>query len=355
MLHFLSISDNLHGILRVLFNDMLGLCEQMTSVASAIAGLGALLYISYRVWQAIARAESIDLFALLRPFVLCICIIFFNDLVIGGLNGILSPIVQATHKIMVGQTFDMNRYQTDKDKLEKEILLRNPEKAYLASDEEYERQLDELGWSPEDLNAMQTMREQRVGYGFRGLCVRAFRWLLEIIFQAASLVIDTIRTFYLIVLAILGPLVFAIASFDGFQASLSQWFTKYISVYLWLPVADLFGAILSRVQVLSLQRDLALMESDPYYYVTMDGTVYLIFMLIGICGYFTVPAIASWIVQAGGFGSYNNLVTKGGRWLGGAAMGAAGYIGGYVSQESQEVFSKKNNPISIKKLWSSKH
>lgn len=53
------------------------------------------------------------------------------------------------------------------------------------------------------------------------------------------------------------------------------------------------------------------MSTDPWYFINMDGTVYLVFLLIGICGYFTVPTVASWIVQAGGFNSYNNLVTQG--------------------------------------------
>ncbi len=44
-----------------------------------------------------------------------------------------------------------------------------------------------------------------------------FRELLEMLFQAASLTIDTIRTFFLIVLAILGPISFAISVWDGFR------------------------------------------------------------------------------------------------------------------------------------------
>ena len=42
------------------------------------------------------------------------------------------------------------------------------------------------------------------------------------LFEAAALCINTIRTFYLIVLAILGPLVFGIAVFDGFQHTRPQ-------------------------------------------------------------------------------------------------------------------------------------
>ena len=99
MVHMLLSMDNMHGILRQLYTDMMTLCEGMTSVASGIAGLGALLYICYRVWQSLARGEAIDLFPLLRPFALGICIMFFPTLVLGSLNGILSPVVQATHSL----------------------------------------------------------------------------------------------------------------------------------------------------------------------------------------------------------------------------------------------------------------
>ena len=57
-----------------------------------------------------------------------------------------------------------------------------------------------------------------------------FRSLLELIFAAASLLIDTVRTFFLVVLSILGPVAFAFSVWDGFQSTLGQWFTRYISV-----------------------------------------------------------------------------------------------------------------------------
>ena len=101
--------------------------------------------------------------------------------------------------------------------------------------------------------------------------------------------IDTIRTFFLIVLAILCPIAFAISVYDGFQATLTQWITRYISVYLWLPVSDLFSSILARIQVLMLQKDIQEL-SDPNFIPDGSNSVYIIFMLIGIIGYFTIPA-----------------------------------------------------------------
>ena len=52
--------ENLHQILRSLYQDMMPLCSQMTGVAKGIAGLGALFYVAYRVWQSLSRAEPVD-------------------------------------------------------------------------------------------------------------------------------------------------------------------------------------------------------------------------------------------------------------------------------------------------------
>ena len=43
------------------------------------------------------------------------------------------------------ETFNVHRFQQEKDQLQREAMLRNPETAYLVSDEEFDRQLDELG------------------------------------------------------------------------------------------------------------------------------------------------------------------------------------------------------------------
>ena len=60
--------DNLHQILQNLYVEMMPLCSKMTGVARGLAGLGALFYVAYRVWQALARAEPVDVF---REKILC--------------------------------------------------------------------------------------------------------------------------------------------------------------------------------------------------------------------------------------------------------------------------------------------
>ena len=322
---------NLHEILRNLYEDLMPLCSSMTGVAKGMAGLGALFYVAAKVWQALARAEPIDVYPLLRPFAIGLCIMFFPSFVLGTINSVMSPVVKGTHTLLEGQTFDMNKYRQQKDKLEYEAMLRNPETAYLVSDEVFDKQLEDLGWTPSDLATMMGMYMDRSAYNVKKMVKDWFRELLEILFQAAALVIDTIRTFFLIVLAILGPIAFAISVYDGFQSTLTQWITRYISVYLWLPVSDLFSSILARIQVLMLQQDIEAL-SDPNFIPDSSNTVYIIFMIIGIVGYFTIPTVAGWIIQAGGLGGMNRNLSKtattGGNLAGAAAGAATGNISG---------------------------
>ncbi|MFR9611499.1 MAG: conjugative transposon protein TraJ [Rikenellaceae bacterium] len=323
-------TSSLHAILRDLYLEMMPLCEEMTLVAQGIAALGALIFIATKVWQSLARAEPIDVYPLLRPIAIGAAIMLFPNLVLGTMNGVLSPVVQGTHNILEGETLDMNEYQAQKDQLEYEAMLRNPETAYLVSDAEMDKQLDELGWGVEKMATMTGMYIERGAYETKKMIRDFFRELLEIMFAAAALVIDTVRTFFLVVLSILGPLAFAISVWDGFQNTMTQWFTRYISVYMWLPVSDIFSAIMAKIQVLMLQNDITALESDPDFSIEASNGVYLIFHIIGIIGYFCVPLVASWIIQAGGMSGYNRSITNAASKAGSFAAGATGAAVGNV-------------------------
>lgn len=329
--------NNLHEVLRSLYDDMMPLAGDMAAVAKGLAGLGALFYVALHVWQALARAEPIDAYPMLRPFALGLCIMFFPTIVLGSINAVLSPIVSGTHGMLQGQVLDLNRLQQQKDQLEYEAMVRNPETSYMASDEEFDKKLDELGWSPTDIGTMAGMYMDRQAYQMEKMIKQWFRNFLEVLFQAAALVIDTIRTFFLIVLSILGPIAFAISVWDGFQSTLTQWITRYVSVYLWLPVADLFSSMLARIQSLIIERDIEML-SDPSFIPDTSNTVYVIFMIIGIVGYFTVPTVTGWIIQAGGGGNFMRNVSqtamKAGNIAGAGAGSAAGNIAGRLISRS---------------------
>lgn len=302
---------SLHELLRSTYDEMLPLAAEMTGIAKGIAGLGALFYIALRVWSSLARAEAIDVYPLLRPFVLGFCIMFFPTVVLGTMNAVLSPVVQGTEAMVHKQEGQLADLTAKRDKLKEEAYLKNPETAYLVSNEKFDEKIEEMGIiGPEDAVTIAGMYAERAAYQTKQWFMKLFNDLMELLFHAAGLIIDTLRTFILIVLSILGPVVFGIAVWDGLSGSLTAWFSRYISVYLWLPVSSILTALLTKIQVLMIQKDIAEL-SDPSYVPDAGSWYYIVFFLIGIVGYFCVPTVAGWIIEAGGgIGSYGRNVNQ---------------------------------------------
>jgi conjugative transposon TraJ protein len=317
--------DNLHQILRNLYTEMLPLCGDMIGVAKGVAGLGALFYVAYRVWKSLASAEPIDVFPLLRPFAIGLCIMFFPTVVLGTINSVMSPVVQGTHGILEGQMTNVEALQQERDDLEYDARVREG-KAWLVNDEVYEEQLSEMGIR--QLGEEIAMRWEHGMYEIKQWFREVVQDFFEMLFNAAALTIDTLRTFFLVVLAILGPLSFALSVYDGFQSTLTTWISRYVSVYLWLPVADLFSAVLSKIRALMLEQDIALLQ-DPSYSPDGANWIYVIFLIIGIIGYFSIPTVAEWIISPGGSNGMGGI-NKAGSFTAGVAGGVTGNAIGRV-------------------------
>ena len=156
---------SLHDLLRSTYDEMMPLCSDMTGVAKGIAGLGALFYIALRVWASLARAEAIDVFPLLRPFVIGFCIMFFPTIVLGTMNGVLSPIVKGTEMMVDKQEGTLAKLIAQRDKLQEEAYLRNPETAFLVSNEAFDQKIEEMGIvGPEDAITIAGMSAERSAY-----------------------------------------------------------------------------------------------------------------------------------------------------------------------------------------------
>ena len=304
-----GFADNiksLQQVLEQLYTEMLPLCSKLIGVGSGIAGFAATWYIGSRVWRHIANAEPIDFYPLFRPFVLGFAVIIFPS-VIAMINGVMNPTVTGT----AAMVDDSNKAI--------EVLLQKKEEAIKKTDV-WKMYAGESGsgdrdkWykyvHPNDLASDEGMFEgigndikfamAKASYNFRNSIKQWMSEVLRVLYEAAALCINTIRTFYLIVLAILGPLVFGIAVFDGFQHTLTVWIARYINIFLWLPVSNIFGSIIGKIQENMLKVDIAQVQDYGDTFFSPTDTAYLIFMIIGIVGYFTVPSVANYIVHAGG-------------------------------------------------------
>ena len=311
----------LQATLEQAYNQMIPLCSSLIGAAQGIAGFAALWYIASRVWRQIASAEAIDFYPLLRPFALGLAIMLFPT-VIALMNAILQPVVSTTNAMVSDSNQAIQTLLQQKQLAEQQTQTWQ---MFVGADGEGSREKWYAYTHPDDPNDSNEGMIGSVGndikfamskaaYNFKNSIKEWLSEVLEVLYEAAALCINTIRTFQLIVLAILGPLVFGIAVFDGFQHTLTVWMARYINVFLWLPVANIFGSIIGKVQQNMLQLDIAQIQSSGDTFFNSTDVAYLIFLLIGIVGYFTVPSTANYIVHAGGGNALvqkiNNLVSS---------------------------------------------
>ncbi|MBB5439156.1 conjugative transposon TraJ protein [Pedobacter sp. AK017] len=327
--------NGLQPVLDNVYSDMLPLCGKLIGVARGLAGFGALWYIASRVWRHIANAEPVDFYPLLRPFALGLAIVLF-PMVISVMNGVLQPVVSATGAMVKNSDAAI-------------VALLKQKEAAIKHTKQWQMYVGETGsgdsnkWyrytHPKDPDRESEGIFEGVGndikfwldknsYNFRNSIKQWMSEVLHVLFAAAALCINTIRTFYLIVLAILGPLVFGFAVFDGFQHTLTVWIARYVNIFMWLPVANIFGSILGQIQQNMLKIDISQIGQQGDTFFSAADTAYLVFLCIGIVGYFTVPNVANYIVHAGGGNAMlqkvNSLVAGGSSTAANTGIAAGG-------------------------------
>ncbi|MDB5013256.1 MAG: traJ, partial [Daejeonella sp.] len=335
-----AVANNVKGLQQALdqvYDEMIPLCGKLIGVARGIAGFAALWYIASRVWRQIAAAEPIDFYPLLRPFALGLAILLFPA-VIALMNGVLQPIVTGTGAMVKDSNMAIAALLKLKEKAVKES---DTWKMYVGTNGNGDREKWYKYTHPETQpNTTESTFESlgndvkfwmdKQSYNFRNSIKQWMSEVLQVLYEAAGLCINTIRTFYLIVLAILGPLVFGFAVFDGFQHTLTVWIGRYVNVFLWLPVSNIFSSILGKVQENMLKLDISQVQNSGDTFFSATDTAYLIFMVIGIAGYFTVPGVANYIIHAGGGNALlqkvNSIVSSSSSTVMSSAKSGAGMI-----------------------------
>jgi conjugative transposon TraJ protein len=280
----------MHTVLDNLYNEMMPMCSGLIRVGQTIACFGALFFIGYRIWKHIANAEPVDFFPLLRPFALSIAIAVFPQ-VLGLINGVLKPVTMVTEGMVKNTHEDVDRLLHQRD-----LASQGKGPSVLITDQGGQQAWDQYGATDSSGGFWSNL----LSLNFAQLFKMFISTLLEILYYAAALCIDCMRTFHLVILAILGPLVFALAVYDGFQHTLAIWFARYINIYLWLPIANLFGAMIGKVQTGMLRLDISQIQQGEEGMFSTTDLAYLVFMIVGIIGYFSIPSIANYVVHASG-------------------------------------------------------
>jgi hypothetical protein len=148
--------------------------------------------------------------------------------------------------------------------------------------------------------------------------------ILELAAIAARLFITLVMTLYLTVLSFAGPIAFGIAIFPGFGGGIQKWFGNFITVSLWLPIANVFSMIMGGFQVMLLENDITRLKAGGSLETADFG--YLLFLVLSIGAYLVVPKAAEMLIASSGTGGVaTSFITAA---AGGAAVaGAAGGMG----------------------------
>lgn len=313
---FLSLYEQLDTIREQVVTANL---DNYMLLATSLGALGALLYISYRVWRSLANAEPIDVFPLLRPFVLGLLIMNFTW-VTGALDGVVGAIVQGTEAVAESNREEL---QSVRDALK---AAEDADLAKKQAETEENTAWYEVNWDGKMLALQQW---------FMKTLKEFLQWLMEV----AKLILYTVASFMLLIMTLLGPVVFAFAIFDGFQQGLVSWIARYIHLSLWLPVANILQVMVNSIEIHMSNLQIASLNGGGD-----DASIWfmIMFYIIGLIAFTTVPTVSGWVVEAGsgGGGLTRTLTSMGSR---GAAL-AGGAAGGAVAMGWRAGWNKFRSP-----------
>ena len=311
-----AISD-FHTTLETVRHTMMANVSELVTIAQSMGAIGSLLYVCSRVWGHMARAEPIDFYPLLRPFALAILLANYSGF-ISVVDGIMEPTVSGTKALVTNANAAIAKLLAQK----KAALEQSQEwQMYVGpngsgSEEKWEEYSGEASTGAfSGLTNAVEFRIAQLYYNFKNSVKVWLSQVLEIVYEAAALCIDALRTFELVLFAILGPLAIGLSTFDGFKQCFTAWLGRYVNVFLWLPVANIFGSLCAQIQIAMLQADLNQIKTSGSTSFGETDAAYLIFLIIAIVGYFCVPSITSHIINVfpSGGGAMLSKVTGSGQ------------------------------------------
>lgn len=305
--YLIDISANIGGlqlVLQQVYNTMIVHCSELIGVSSALAGFGTLWYVGGHILSRLSRAEPVEVQPLFRPIAIGICIGLFPYL-IALINGVMEPTVEGTAAIVNDSnqavaTLLQQKEQALQQSSDWQMYIGPAGSGSLEKWEALSGEADEgiIG----GISNRVKFEMSKASYNLKNSVKLWLSEILQVLYESAALCINTVRTFYLIILAILGPLAFAFSVYRGLEDSLISWLSRYLHVFLWLPVANIFGSLLNQIQQEMIRLDIAQLGASGQTSFGSTDAAYIIFLVMGIVGYFTVPSVTNYIVRSASMG-----------------------------------------------------
>ncbi len=303
--------------------------DSFAYAASAVGAVGAVIAISMHVSKGLVQGSPIDISGLARPFFILIGLLFYFE-ILAGINTLLAPTVQATDAMVADENAVVEEVLLKLENARKTTgegaILLGPDgtgdfDAYLKNNG-----ASDAGWF-EQTTLWASFRTEATLYELRTKFRMLVFTLMTWVYTAAVFILNTLRAFTLAVLGLLGPLALGFSLIPGFGSSFTNWAGRYVTVYLWLPVANVFGYIISVIQVQFAEETAAQLALGNTGVEAADG-LYFILLLTGVAGYASVPAVTGYFIAASGASGLMSGAMAAGRMALGSATGGAANAAG---------------------------
>ena len=343
---------NADAMLKRVYNKIFERSGIFVDIACFIGAMGAIIMISSHIYERMLRGKSIFLSEVARPLVILVALVLYTPL-IQTINLVLSPTLVATKELVNGERDVLENVI---DQMEANDVKSGQHEAYgtaFGSDGDFDRYL-EIYELEDDAG---TMGINRIGqflswrmesylYQIRWMIRMALFWVLGFLYTAVVFCLSTVRTFTLSVLALVGPLALGFSLWSPFSRSFITWLGRYIAVYLWLPVANIFGFLITTVmtEFNLIHMTNAAAGGSNVAFSSLD-IMYAVMLVTGIVGYIAVPSITAYVITASGASSLLSGAAGAGKMAASAAGAAAGGAMGAIAGSS--IFSTGNSNSSI--------
>ena len=306
------------------------------TVGCFIGSMGAIVMISTHIYGRMLRGKSIYLSEVMRPIVILGALILYTPLV-STVNLVLSPTLTASKALVNGERDVL-------DNVLEEMMNNDEENGQYAAyvgplgEGSFDNYIaaygleDEAGFMGTDrIGQFLSWRIESHMYKIRWAIRKALFWGLAFLYTAVVFCLSAVRTFTLAVLALVGPLALGFSLWKPFSTSFATWLGRYIGVYLWLPVANIFGFLITTVMT---EFNLVHLETvqaggSNVAFSSLD-IMYAIMLVTGIVGYIAVPSITAYVISASGASSLLSGAAGAGKMAAGAVGGAVMTGGGAV-------------------------
>lgn len=286
-------SERLNQILDSCTNEMGGIM----SASFMLCGLFALFYIGNIVWQSWCKGDSINIYALFRPFVIGLIILHFNSFV-KVLDGLCQWINKPTVELVRNYSSTNLTEMVKSLEMGGEVMMNTKERMpgegaalnfvwdsvtglFHKKGEEGAETVD-ASWKDDLANIIVSLFMNRIVN------------FLSIISSLCGAAILTAAFVSKLILIYLGPYAFALSLTPYFSRSLPSWLGRYITVSLYAPCINIVCFAIMCIYH----------NASPVFQQGAEfGFGYFFFLsLAASLSFLSVPSIANYVVESCGAG-----------------------------------------------------